>query len=244
MTRNAASSSSQELRAQGIEIVQADLDDPSSLRGIFADADAIFAVTDFWQPYFDAYPGLQKLSDRATGEHAYAIEVARGRAIVDAVAEQLAKNGERLKIFIWSTLPPVKELSSGKYTYVYHFDAKAAVAKYIATEHPDLEKKTSYLNMSFYATNMVKMSRVFSLVKVNTSASPLFTLSLLTSTRRKMGPTRSIAQDQKTHYTRSLILTTQEFLLRCSSMQRLGRNYSPLESSLTISHSWLCGLSI
>jgi predicted transcriptional regulator len=77
-----------------------------------------------------AYLELSKVSDRATGEHALAVEVRRGKVIVDAAAEVLEKDGV-LERFVWSTLLSLKELSGGKYTYVYHFDAKAEVSKYL-----------------------------------------------------------------------------------------------------------------
>lgn len=76
----------------------------------------IFAVTDFWAPFLAYFEELSKISDRATGEHAFNIEVKRGKSIVDAAAKVLAEEGA-LERFVWSTLPGFKELSGGKYTY-------------------------------------------------------------------------------------------------------------------------------
>lgn len=67
----------------------------------------------------------------------------------------------KLERFIWSSLPSGEERSKGKYTYVYHFDAKAEVEKYIRTEKAELWAKTSVLHVGFYMTNMINMAHVF-----------------------------------------------------------------------------------
>lgn len=165
ITRNKSSNAAQALASQGAEIVEADLDTPASLVTACAGATAIFAVTDFWAPFNEAYPRLMG-TDRATGEYAYALETKRGQAVVDAAAKVLKEEG-KLEMFIWSSLPPVKHLGGGgKYTYVYHFDAKAEVARYIEKEQKELWAKTSLLNMGFYMTNMIDMSAVFAPKKV------------------------------------------------------------------------------
>lgn len=155
VTRNSSSPSAQALAAKGVHIIQADLDDAKSFDEVFYGANAIFAVTDFWQPFFEKYATLKTSSDRATGEYAYDVEVARGKVIVDAAAKALQQEG-KLEILVWSGLPPVRERSAGKYTYVYHFDARAAVTKYIVDTYPELNKKTSILYMGFYCNNLIK----------------------------------------------------------------------------------------
>jgi len=52
-------------------------------------------------------------------------EVQHGKDIVDACLEN------KVDLFIWSTLPDGTGLSGGKYTGITHFDAKAAVDRYI-----------------------------------------------------------------------------------------------------------------
>jgi hypothetical protein len=115
----------------------------------------IFAVTDFWAPYFSSFAELSQKSDRATGEHAYAIEVQQGKNFVDSAAKVLSDEGV-LERLIWSTLPSFKKLSGGKYTYAYHFDSKAEVTMYLKDEKPELWERSSLLNMGFYTTNMIK----------------------------------------------------------------------------------------
>lgn len=53
ITRDPTKSAAQSLSAKGIEMVQADLDEPSTLQNAFQGANAIYAVTDFWQPFFN-----------------------------------------------------------------------------------------------------------------------------------------------------------------------------------------------
>jgi hypothetical protein len=70
-----------------------------------------------------------------------------------------------LERFVFSTLPSFKERSKGKYTYVYHFDSKAEISKYLR-EKDELWEKSSLLNMGFYTSNMIKFGGLMGAVKV------------------------------------------------------------------------------
>jgi uncharacterized protein YbjT (DUF2867 family) len=54
LTRDATSDAARALEERGVTMVEGDLDDPESLRGPVADADAVFAVTNFWTEGYDA----------------------------------------------------------------------------------------------------------------------------------------------------------------------------------------------
>jgi len=54
---------------------------------------------------------------------------------------------------VLSTLSPTKKLSGGKYTHNYHFDAKWEAVEYLRGKYPELEKKTSFLQVGLYMTN-------------------------------------------------------------------------------------------
>jgi uncharacterized protein YbjT (DUF2867 family) len=54
LTRDASSDAAQALDARGVTMVEGDLDDPETLRGPVGDADAVFAVTNFWTQGYDA----------------------------------------------------------------------------------------------------------------------------------------------------------------------------------------------
>ncbi len=58
-----------------------------------------------------------------------------------------------LEKFIFSALSAVKKISKGKYSHVYHFDAKAEIVDSIRADHPDLAKKTAALQLGFFANN-------------------------------------------------------------------------------------------
>jgi hypothetical protein len=111
----------------------------------------IFGMTDFWETYFIKFPSLSEISDRATGEYAKDIEIQRGKNLVDA-AEQVLKEDGILELFIYSTLPPFKDISGGKYTYVYHYDGKAVVSEYLKSK--DLWARSSLFNAGFYTSNI------------------------------------------------------------------------------------------
>lgn len=170
ITRSATSASALSVQAKGISLVEADIDDTSSLIHAFSGAHVIFAVTDFWAPFFVSFEELSKISDRAAGEHAFKIEVKRGNGVVDAAEKVLADEG-LLERFVLSTLPGFKELSGGKYTYAYHFDGKAEITKYLKGKK-DLWERSSLLNMGFYTSNLVKIGKMVGFSKVRPPLTP------------------------------------------------------------------------
>lgn len=165
ITRSTTSPAALALIAKGVSLITADIDNPSTLIAAFKDAHVIFAMTDFWAPFFSSFAELSRVSDRATGEHAFKIEVQRGKNIVDAAEKVSTEEGSVLERFIYSTLPSFKELSGGKYTYAYHFDSKAVVSAYLK-EKTDLWGKSSLVNMAFYTTNLVKFGGIIGGAKV------------------------------------------------------------------------------
>ncbi|KAH1663211.1 hypothetical protein KXV31_000719 [Aspergillus fumigatus] len=137
ITRTPSSAAAQALAAAGAEVVRADLSDLDSLRAAFKDATALFLNTDFWGPY------------RATRDStaAYDTEILHGRNAAIAAGEVAS-----LHRVVYSTLPGMRELSAGKYTTSYHWDAKAEVVKILEREE-GLRGKVSFLVMGAYATN-------------------------------------------------------------------------------------------
>lgn len=161
ITRNASSARAKELKQRHpkIEIIEANTNDPESLRKAFSGSHAIFAVTDYWAPFKD--PKIRE--QHATGPNpadslrrwAFDEEVKQGKNIADAAADVLAAEG-KLERFIWSSLPSMKKYSKGKYSHIYHFDSKAAVDEYIYTTHRELAERMSILYVSFYVSNMLE----------------------------------------------------------------------------------------
>ncbi|KAL7958372.1 NAD(P)-binding protein [Trichoderma compactum] len=153
LTRNSSSPAAIELASQGAELVEANLDDPSSLDQAFAGANVIFSVTDYWEPFF--HPQCRKAAE-AQGisyrRFAYDTEYRHGKNIADAaakVAGSLDANG-----FLVSTLSHAGKCSGGKFKELYHFDSKADIfPTYVAEHYPELAAKMSCIQTGFFYTS-------------------------------------------------------------------------------------------
>ncbi|KAK5133191.1 hypothetical protein LTR08_008127 [Meristemomyces frigidus] len=150
ITRHLSKPSNAPLREAGIELVAADLDDPLSLDQAFKDANAIYALTDFWQ--FLQIPAIHEeaaKTGRKPNQVAMDREIQQGRNIVDAAAKQL----RTLDRLVLSTLSDSENWSQGAITWNLHFDGKARYTDYLKATYPDLASRTSYLQMGSYLNN-------------------------------------------------------------------------------------------
>lgn len=136
ITRNRQSEKAQTLQSQGVEIVEADLNDVASLKSAFAGSYAIYAVTNF----FEAFPTAGK-------EKSIDIEVQMGINLATAAAAT-----STLKHYIWSTLPNSRRVSGGK-VVVPHYEAKNQVDDYIKSNEA-LHQITTFLWIPAYAQNI------------------------------------------------------------------------------------------
>jgi hypothetical protein len=143
LTRNTTSPKSKALAEQGVEMVQADLDDAASLAAAFAGAHIIYAMTDFWQSM------------------SAEIETEQGKRIVNA-----AENVPQLEHFVWASLPDGKALSQGQFSNIFHWQSKADVAKYMRDSKPALWNKTIEILFPNYMENCVTNAPVYLPVKV------------------------------------------------------------------------------
>jgi hypothetical protein len=153
LTRNTSSAAAQELAALGVEVVQADLDEPKSIEAAFANANIIFSVTNYWEPFFrpDCRAKAQELGITCR-KYAYDVEYRQGKNIADAAAtvvDSLEDNG-----FLVSTLSHAGKCSNGRLKGLYHFDAKADVfPDYVDATHPKLAAKMSCIQTGFFTTS-------------------------------------------------------------------------------------------
>ncbi|KAH8898124.1 putative hscarg dehydrogenase [Thozetella sp. PMI_491] len=161
ITRNPDAPAARKLEALGVKVVKGDLGDVDSLKSAFQDASAIFGVTDFWQ--FVQQPSTQELAKSkgiTWNEACYLQELEHGKNIIDA-ASQVVANG-KLERLVLSTLSDAKKASKGKYTWVYHFDAKARFVQYLEEKAQEdqpyklLHEKTSYVQIGNYLDNWMK----------------------------------------------------------------------------------------
>ncbi len=167
LTRDVGSAKARAMAARGVELAAADLDDVASLERAFAGANAIFSVTQYWEPFFRpdcrARAEQQGISCRRL---AYDVEYAQGRNIADAAAaaalDSLDANG-----FLVSTLSHAARCSGGRFAELYHFDAKADVfPDYVQATHPALARKmscfqTGCFNTSFQLLPDLYLNKVF-----------------------------------------------------------------------------------
>ncbi|KAI1349391.1 hypothetical protein F5Y01DRAFT_327463 [Xylaria sp. FL0043] len=153
LTRDPTSEKAKQLAAEGVELMQADLNDVQSLKNAFKGANLIFSVTQYWEPFFRPdcrqEAQAQGISCR---EYAYNVEYQQGRNIADAAAstiDSLEPNG-----FLVSTLSHAGICSKGVIKEAYHFDSKADVFPlYVNEKYPALAAKMSCIQTGAFMTS-------------------------------------------------------------------------------------------
>ncbi|GIJ90513.1 hypothetical protein Asppvi_009469 [Aspergillus pseudoviridinutans] len=136
VTRQPQSEKAQALSKKGVEVVEADNNDEASLVKAFEGASAIFAMTDFFEPF--AKHGPHK---------AIEIEQKQGENIARAASKTAG-----LQHFLWSTLPDGNTLTKGKFV-IPHFEAKNRINRFIQNDKA-LLAKTTFLWFGFYTENL------------------------------------------------------------------------------------------
>ncbi|MGW4897946.1 NmrA/HSCARG family protein [Kitasatospora sp. NPDC004240] len=136
VTRHPDSERAEELAADGVEVVRADYDDPSTLGPAFAGAYGAYVVTNFW-------------------EH---MSAEREKAQAAALAKAVGHAG--VQHAVWSTLEDTRDCIpvddprmptlQGRYK-VPHFDGKAEADQYFA----DAGVPATYLRTTFYWENLL-----------------------------------------------------------------------------------------
>ncbi len=126
ITRDITSEKAQQLQGK-VEVVQGDVLNRASLDTALTGAHTVFAMT---TPSF--------------GPNGLEIEYNSGKTIADVAVEKGAE------YIIFSTLPPVKKISGGKYTKVTPFDAKAKAEQHIRGLHI----KSAFLSPGYFMENL------------------------------------------------------------------------------------------
>jgi uncharacterized protein YbjT (DUF2867 family) len=107
VVRDPATDAANALARRGVDLVQADLLDPGSLRRAFEGAHGAFVVTNFWD----------------------AAQMGKETAIATAAVEAARASG--VHHLVWSTLPDCETISGGRF-HVAHFTDKARVDPIVA----------------------------------------------------------------------------------------------------------------
>ncbi|PYH36896.1 NmrA-like family protein [Aspergillus neoniger CBS 115656] len=170
LTRNPTSPTAQSLSAQGITILAADLNDPSTLTPAFRGANLIFSAAE------------RGISCR---RYAYEVEVQQGKNIADAAAatvDSLDENG-----FVVSTLSYAAECSRGRVGELYHFDAKAEVfPNYVRERYPALAGKMSCVQTGFFMTSYRLVPGAYFTKKMLDDGEELFEMTFTTAPDAKV----------------------------------------------------------
>ncbi|KAJ2506413.1 hypothetical protein IWW47_001593 [Coemansia sp. RSA 2052] len=137
VTRSTKSKSAQELAAKYplVQWVEADIENPSTLKQAVANADVVFGVTQFFQP--------SVLSAVGTNEDA---EFMQGKNIIDTCV------AENVGYIVFSTLPSAKKLSNGEITEVLHFEGKHKIQEYLLAQPID----AAIVQMGIYYQNNIQ----------------------------------------------------------------------------------------
>lgn len=161
ITSDTSTAASRELIDKGLEMVVADRHDVVALRIAFKGATAIFAVTDYFQPFFNA-AAAHTLNFNAAQKAAEEDEIEQGRKIVTA-----ACGLDTLEHFIFSSVPDANAISGGKFemtnyvgkiatlNYIKSLDTPDGLSHTFDREDKTLCGKTTVLWVGYYMENWI-----------------------------------------------------------------------------------------
>jgi len=133
ITRDVNSAKSKQLK-DVVDVVQGDVFDPESLKSALSGVHTVFIMN---APSF--------------GPDGLETEFNSVKAIADTALEK------SVKYIIFSTLPPIAEISGGKYTRVTPFDAKAKAEQYIRS----LPIKSAFICPGSFMENFLSEAQAF-----------------------------------------------------------------------------------
>jgi hypothetical protein len=137
ITRNAKSDAAKALASQGIEVVEADVNNVDSLKAAFAGSQAIYAMTNFFEAVLTL--GIERSMDTETRQ---------GINLAEAAAATPS-----LEHYVWSTLPNTRLNTNGALAVPY-YESKNRVDAHIRASLPQLLAKTTFFCPAWYAGNM------------------------------------------------------------------------------------------
>lgn len=143
-TRNVSAAAAKAWQAKGVEMVQADFDDTSSLVSAFQGANVIFGVTDFWTIFKDTESQKKKKPDQDITHYCFEVELTQAKNLADSAAQI-----PTLERYVFSSMANATEWSHGKFSKLYHMDSKALAVDY-ALSLPGLRGKFSQIQAAIY----------------------------------------------------------------------------------------------
>jgi hypothetical protein len=166
-TRNPSSPKAKTLAGQGVEIVQADLNQLASLETAFIGATAIFAYTNFASRTFSSEAKAAVASGKAKTlpEAGEEMEFQQGRNIADAAATVAATG--LLEGLVWSTTADPAVLSGGKLGPVHEMNGKARVWEYMVSR-PGLTGRVSSVTFGVFVESLMRFPEFYGWTKEKT----------------------------------------------------------------------------
>lgn len=144
VSRNISAPQSKAWESKGVEMVQADANDTSSLIAAFKGATVVFGVTDFWTIFRDPESQSKKKPGQDITEYCFEVELQQGKNLADAAAVVTG-----LRRYIYSSMANATKWSDGKFKTLYHMDSKALAVDY-AKSLPQLAGKFSQVQAPIY----------------------------------------------------------------------------------------------
>ncbi|PWN89494.1 NmrA-domain-containing protein [Acaromyces ingoldii] len=129
VTRDRSKEAAQKLASSGAELVEANLNDVSSLENAIKGSYAVFGVTNYWE-------SMSKDT-----------EVQQGRNIVDA------SKAAGVAHLVWSSLPNATKVSGGQLKHIEHFDGKSEVEAY-AEQVKGSDMAATYFMPAYFMSNL------------------------------------------------------------------------------------------
>jgi uncharacterized protein YbjT (DUF2867 family) len=143
LTRNASKPDAQALANKGVEMVSADLNSKDSIAKAIDGSDAVFGVTNYWEKGTLEHEVQQGTHRQHPQDHVPANRNT-GRNLTDAAKETGVPH------LIWSSLPHVSRITSGKLHNLHHFDSKALVEEYITS----VNQPASFVMPAYFMSNI------------------------------------------------------------------------------------------
>jgi hypothetical protein len=125
-------------------MIQADVNQLSSLLSAFHDASVVFGITDFWTIFKDPSSQTLKKPGQDVTEYCFEFELQQGKNLADAAAQI-----QVLEKYIFCSMASATKWSKGEFTTLYHMDSKAQAVEY-AKALPGLKGKFSEIKAPVY----------------------------------------------------------------------------------------------
>jgi len=155
VTRNVTSETSRALTAQGVQMVEADLDNADSVLRAFKVRSSLLTALPILTTCSQGAYAIFGVTDVAEQARQHAISGAQEAELRQATnIANAAAATPSLQHYIWSTIPSAQAISNGTIS-VPHFESKANADEYILRHLEPLAQKSTFLWVGYYPSNIM-----------------------------------------------------------------------------------------